>query len=255
VIAAALLALALTQAPARPLHGELLLPFYRVHLLVHEDLDPDLLRLLARKNVVLWVRTRSNMPRTSTVENLARFPEAYLELRAPLTDEVIKVISRAPRAGAWLRAADLGGQGMHRLGPRPLAVEIEAPLDDAAEEKIRAARPARVHWSPAEEPDLLSYARLRNLPGKKLVKLAPPPRASSECPNGRPALWLDARNDRGGLPCAAGARARVSPEVSNARLMQLYRVDPAIELELEIGVDEDAAAGAVQLLKRLESVP
>ena len=59
------LALVLAAGPS-----ELALPGFRMHVEASEELDPDRLRALARPEVVLWVRTRSNGLRRSTAETL-----------------------------------------------------------------------------------------------------------------------------------------------------------------------------------------
>ena len=69
------------------------------------------LRALAGSGTVIWLRTRSNMLRDSTVEALALFPEAYVQLRPPVKEEQVRQLRRAPRVGAWLDAQALDGAG------------------------------------------------------------------------------------------------------------------------------------------------
>ena len=43
------------------------------HVFFDEELEPDAVRLLARRSCTAWVRTRTNMVRESIVERLGRF--------------------------------------------------------------------------------------------------------------------------------------------------------------------------------------
>ncbi|MHB8878917.1 MAG: hypothetical protein ACYC8T_34885, partial [Myxococcaceae bacterium] len=182
-LASAVLLACLSQAP-RP--GGLSLPSFRLSVLASEDLDPDRLRPLSRPGVTLWLSTRSNTLRESTVENLARFAEAWVQLRPPLTRAQAHGLSRAPRAGALLFAGDLGGEGLHLLGPRRLAVQLTGALDESLAARLAAARPQVTYWEPQEEVDLLSFALFRQLPGRKIVRpTAAPPRESGPCRPGQ----------------------------------------------------------------------
>jgi hypothetical protein len=172
---AVVLAALLAQAPSGPGPSGLTLPGYRLHLVVDESVDADALRALAGGGTVLWLRTRSNMLRDSTVEAVALFPEAYVLLRPPLLEAHADQLRRAPRAGAWLGAESLGkGAGWHhRLGPRPVAVDVRGPLDAEVARRVAALRPARVTWLPGEaDATLAGWGELAQLPGAKLLVLA-----------------------------------------------------------------------------------
>ncbi|MBZ4418641.1 hypothetical protein [Myxococcus sp. RHSTA-1-4] len=180
---AVLLAALLAQAPSGPGPEGLTLPGYRLHLVVDESVDADTLRALAGGGTVLWLRTRSNMLRDSTVEAVALFPEAYVLFRPPLLEAHAEQLRRAPRAGAWVDAGTLGkGAGWHhRLGPRPVAVDVRGPLDAEVARRVAALRPARVTWMPGEtDATLAGWGELAQLPGAKVLVLAGAPGTRSE---------------------------------------------------------------------------
>ncbi len=248
--AGALLVACLAQGTAAGPEA-LALPGYRIHLIVSEDLDPDRLRGLARSGVVLWLKTRSNALRESTVENLARFSDAYVQLRPPLSEHGALQLRRAPSTGIWLSDLDLGGAGLHRVGPRRLAVQISGALTEDRAAKVKASRAAHAIWDPPTDVDLLSWSRFEQLPGRRLVKLV----GAVGCA-GTSARWVDATSlkptpEPWQRPCGPGARVRVRADVSDELLRWLYRSDPSIELEVEIGSDERAAREARSLLDRL----
>lgn len=260
-VAAAALLVCLAQGPSP---SQLSLPAFRLNLLVSEDLPPDRLRPLAADGVVLWLSTRSNALRESTVENLARFREAWVQLRAPLTAPQAHALERAPRAGAWVDEADLAGQGWYRLGPRPLAIHVAGAIDEARAQRVHDARPAAVFWEPGASADLLGFALFRQLPGRKAVRLgmspSPPEPPSERCPPGHganaPALWVDAQTGPvSAPPCGLGLRARISPRASDEALKRLVQLDPAVEFEIDVGADEQIAAATRDFLRRVTSSP
>jgi len=108
----------------------------RVHLRASEELEPDHLRALARQNVTLWLSTRSNTLRASTLETINKFGEAWIALRAPVRESDARQLSKVPRAGLWIDAKDLDG-ARRVLGPRRLAINLHGPLDGALFEKLQ----------------------------------------------------------------------------------------------------------------------
>ncbi|MBI3182247.1 MAG: hypothetical protein HYZ28_08895 [Myxococcales bacterium] len=243
----------------------LALPGFRLHVLASEDLPADRLRELAHESAVLWLSTRSNALRDSTLEALARFKESYVRLRAPMLEAHALQLSRAPLAGAWLEVGDLGGAGLHRLGHRRVAIELRAALSEETAERVARWRPTHVIWEAGAEANLSQWAVFRQLPGKKLARLSGAQAALTEAPSScavsdaAPALWLDARATFVGLwplPCGRGGRARIAHDVADDVLRWLYKHDPAIELEVEVNDDERASRGARSLIDRLaEAAP
>jgi len=104
------------------------LPGVRVHVQASEELDPDRLRALARPDVVLWLRTRSNGLRRSTAETLRLAGSALVEVEGTFTEELASrlrvlrpVAIRWRRAGwpareEWARARRFGGVELSPTG-------------------------------------------------------------------------------------------------------------------------------------------
>jgi hypothetical protein len=260
-MAAVLLAALLAQAPAP---AELALPGYRLHLVVDESVDAATLRALAGRGTVLWLRTRSNMLRESTVEALARFPEAYVQLRPPLLEAQAKQLQRAPRAGAWLDASTLGaGAWHHRLGPRRVAVDVRGVLDTEVARRVAALRPARVTWLPEDkDATLAGWGELAQLPGAKLLVLAGNLEGmcldealpgASRTARAAVSLRVDLGARVDGPPCGTGRRVRVTGLPDDAALVALFSRMPSAELELEVGSDAGALARARAWVERLEA--
>ncbi|XXF81211.1 hypothetical protein P2318_16040 [Myxococcaceae bacterium GXIMD 01537] len=253
--AAVLLVALLSQAPVAP--AELALPGYRLHLVVDEDLDADALRSLAGSGTVLWLRTRSNMLRESTVEALARFPEVYVQLRAPLLEAHVRQFRRVPQAGAWLDAGALEAGGWHRLGPRRVAVEVRGPLDASLARRVARMKPSRVSWVPGErEATLEAWGHFAQLPGAKLLALGEGPGAV--CPAapargvlGTVSLRANARTMSG--PCELTRRVVWEGGPDDAALVALFSRAPSSELEVVVGAGEGELARARAWVRRLEA--
>ncbi len=252
--AAVLLVTLLAQAPAP---AELVLPGYRLHLVVDESVEADELRALAGSGTVIWLRTRSNMLRESTVEALALFPEAYVQLRPPLKEEQVRQLRRAPRVGAWLDAQSLAGQGLHWLGPRRTAVEIRGVLDAELARRLSAFRPSRVIWLPgSSEVSLESWGAFAQLPGSKLLALAG--EFGPICPEipWRAALAsvsLRVEEGASGETCGLGRRVVMKGFPNDAVLEALLGRGPSTELELEVGPGAGELERARAWVQRLEA--
>jgi hypothetical protein len=236
-------------------------PAPKVHVRVHEDLDPDRLRDLARPGVTLWLSTRSNTLRVSTVENVARFDVAWVELRAPLKPVDANVFKKLPHAGAWLSMSTLEAAG--RLpGARLTALRVDGPLDEATTARVAKARPSEVHWTPAGPVDLLTWGHFKQLPGHKVVKSAPATLLPVKCPErpaGEPALEVHVASllalSSDVFPCGPGMRVIVPASTEAWLLQSLVVRDPSVELVLEVGADPKAALGARALLDTLQLGP
>jgi hypothetical protein len=250
--------LAQPQAPLpRGAPQELVAPAVRVHVRAHEDLDPDRLRSLARPGVTLWLDTRSNTLRASTLEHLARFDQAWVRLRAPLRPVDAATFARLPAAGAWLGPADL--EVARRLpGARRVAVELSGPLDEAVLERVAAARPAELRWTPAGPLSLLDWGHLARVPGRRVVVPQPgavlPVRCDARKP-GEPGLELHVASllslSADAFPCGQGTRVLVLPEVEPWLLQSLVTRDPSVELVVEVGTSAARAKATAGLLERL----
>ncbi len=230
----------------------------RVHVRAHEELDPDRLRDLARPGVTLWLSTRSNTLRASTLENVGRFDAAWVQLRAPLKPVDANVFAKIPAAGAWVDVAGLELTG--RLpGARRCAVSLQGALDEALIARLSRARPAEVRWTPGGEVDLLSWGQFRQLPGRRVIAAAPQsllPVNCAERKSGDPSVELHVASllslSSDVFPCGAGARVVVQPDVESWLLQSLLVRDPSVELVIEVGADAARAVAARGLLERLQ---
>ncbi|RJS19732.1 hypothetical protein DRW03_22225 [Corallococcus sp. H22C18031201] len=275
--AALVVAAMLAQSPGP---RALALSGYRLHLRVSESVAPERLRALAASGTVLWLRTRSNMLRDSTMDAVARFPEAYIELRPPLRDAQVQQFRHAPRAGVWLDAAVATGD-WYRLGPRPVAVDIRGGLEAEQATRIAALRPKRVTWMPRtrDEATLAAWGELVWLPGVKVVDLsqvAPkgPPEAALVAPEAArtaaspvPAewwaglrgawakvAWLEGQGAARPPPSwGLGRRVRVQGLPDDEALVALFSQTPGVELELDVSDDAQSLETARAWVERLEA--
>lgn len=233
----------------------------RVHVRASEDLEPDRLRELARPGVTLWLSTRGNTLRESTVENVARFDAAWVQLRAPLKPIDARVFAKLPRVGPWV-----GVDGLElaaRLpGARRLALSLEGPIDEATAGKVSAARPAEVRWTPTVELDLLAWGEFRRLPGRRVIVAGPAvllPVKCSERKAGDPTLELHVASllslSSDVFPCGVGTRVVVQPGTEPWLLQSLLVRDPSVELVIDVGADATRAIGAKKLFELLQLGP
>lgn len=260
VVVAALLAQAQGPLP-RGAPPELVAPAVRVHVRAHEDLEPDRLRALARPGVTLWLDTRSNTLRSSTLEHLARFDQAWVRLRAPLRPVDAATFARLPAVGAWVDPTGL--EVARRLpGARRVAVELHGALDEATLERVVAARPTELRWAPPGPLSLLDWAQLSQVPGRRVVVPKPgavlPVRCEGRQP-GEPSLELHVASLLAAsadlFPCGQGTRVVVAPDAEPWLLQSLVTRDPSVELVLEVGASAPRASAARTLLERLGLTP
>ncbi len=238
----------------RPGPDALVAPGLQVAVDVSEALDPDRLRDLARPGVVAWVRTRSNTLADSTLENLARFDLAWVELRAPLARTDRDALARLPRVGGWTGLEDAEAL----KGLRRLAVRVEGPLDEERLARLQRARPALVQWRVEEAPDLLQWGLFRQVPGRRVLVATAPVLLAMRCPerrDDRPALELHLAQllalSSEAFPCGTGNRVRLPPLADPWLVQSLVVRDPSVELVLEVGADAEAASQARRLLEAL----
>lgn len=233
----------------------------RVHLRAHEDLDPDRLRELARPGVTLWLSTRSNTLRASTLENVARFDGGWVQVRSPLKPSEANPFKRLPSIGVWLVPEDLEAVG--RLpGARRLALVLKGPLDEPLVAKARGARPSEVRWTPSGPVDLLTWGQFSQLPGRKVIDASPETLLPVKCTArraGDPSLELHVASllalSSDVFPCGPGTRVVVQPEIETWLLQSLLVRDPSVELVVEVGADSARALAARGLLERLQLGP
>ncbi|MFZ5444298.1 MAG: hypothetical protein ACOZQL_30150 [Myxococcota bacterium] len=241
----------------------------RVHVRASEELDPDRLRELARPGVTLWLSTRSNTLRDSTLENVARFDVAWVRLRAPLRPVDARVFAKLPHAGAWVTVATPCEGRCPELelaallpGARRLAVELSGALDERFVERLARARPAELGWTPPAELELLTWGLLRSLPGRRVIHASPQvllPVRCAERRAGDPTLELHVASllslSSDVFPCGVGTRVIVEPNAEPWLLQSLLVRDPSVELVIDVGADPARALAARALLDRLQLGP
>lgn len=248
-----MLLLLLTQGGDPPPRSpEALLLFgARIHLHASEELDSDHLRSLARKNVALWLSTRSNSLSASTLETINRFPEAWIALRAPVRESDAQQLSKVPRAGVWIDANDLDG-ARRALGPRRLAVRLKGPLEPGLAERLRKLHPSETSWTAPGDVDLLSWGLFRQLPGRKFLRRAPAEIWPVKCADGPSAseptmelglqTLLEVRD--GAFPCGKGPRIEVPIPTDRSILSRVLLREPSAELVVDVGEDPQKASKA-----------
>ncbi len=253
-----LFSLALLGAGPRPEAGErapapLLSPDLRVHVIASEALPADALAALARPNVVLWLTTRSNALAPGTARALARFEEAFVQVRPPLSAVQADTWGRAPGAGLWLAAP---GAWTGRLGARPVAVEAQAAQFDTSILEVK--RLARVQWA-AEGVDVATWARLAQARVPVTLHWLGAGRAPAcEPPRAPPRLTVrvrDLEEARAWARCGFRVRLPLSPKLAETDLGALVQAVAGVELEVHVGADERRALRARRLLDWLDPRP
>ena len=100
---------------ASPAPADWALPGVRVHVEASEELDPDRLRALARPEVVLWLRTRTNGLRRSTSETLQLAGSTFVQVRPPLGAPALAPF--VGRVGPWVEERGLDVSRVRRWSP------------------------------------------------------------------------------------------------------------------------------------------
>jgi hypothetical protein len=216
-----------------------------VHVVASEELEPDVLRALARPGVTLWLTTRSNTLRESTLDTLNRFEASWVQLRLPLAHVDGAALARAPRAGLWFQASAALKPVLSRYrASRPLALDVAGALDAEQQAWLGALRPTFTRWRPTESVDLLQWGRFASLPGRKTVVLTPGllvPRSCEARSPTEPSAELHVATllavSAGVFPCGAGTRVEVLPDVEPWLLKSLIVRDPSVELLVTVGDD------------------
>lgn len=258
-----LLALAQNQRPlAAGSPDDLVASSVRVSVVVGDLLDPDRLRNLARPRVTAWVTTTTNTLRTSTIEHLARFDDVFVQLKAPISVSDAAQFSKLPKAGVWVNASALSAVLGKLPGARRLAVTLDRGLDEAVAAQLSQARPTMVFWAPNQPISVLQWSLFRQLPGRKIVigtKDVLLPVSCGERARSEPSVELHVANllalSSDVYPCGSSTRVVVPVNVDRWLLQSLIVRDPAVELVLEVGVDDEVASKARALLELLKLGP
>ncbi len=226
-------------------------PAARVHVVVDESLHPDWVRAFARRGVTLWVQTHSNTLAASTLENVARFDAAFIQLRPPLTEADARVFARVPRAGVWASLSDAVALKGRLPGARKVALELPSVLTDETRQQVDGVHPWAVRWPVPQEADVLTWAWFQQLDGLKVAALefeAAPEVCQAVRQRGATVQSRSAR-------CAAAGWWVVNPAVGIDLVHRALLEAPATQLWLVVGADERLAKAAKTLLAQLSDDP
>lgn len=222
-----------------------------VHVVASDELEPDVLRALARPGVTLWLETSSNTLRDSTLDSVLRFERVWVQLRAPITASAWKGLAKIPRAGIWVAvtpALDLTLRGV-----RPVALEVRGAFDGAL-----VGRADELWWLPTEAPDLLEWSRFTStVVGRRLVRwpvaLTVPSSCTTRDAAAAPVVHVSTllAMSSGVFPCGSGTRVELNAETDPWLLQSLVVRDPSVELVLRVGNDVRQVGRARLLLEAL----
>jgi hypothetical protein len=202
------------------------LPAYQAHVFASEELGPDALRKLIRPGVTLWLDTKTNMLRESTLEVLrANRGRAFVKLKAPLVDAHQRRFATLP-SGVWVDGAELDKLSLHWIGSRPIAIELNGEGTPAQWSAIRAARPVLIFWAkPGCRPQAWAAAKAMK---SIIVTVDTTPCELSGAPV--------SASYRGMAPSTERAPfIWIRPDAAPARVRDLYVRAPATQLLLSVG--------------------
>jgi hypothetical protein len=223
-----------------------------VNVWASEDLEVDTLRsLVTRPGVTVWLSTRTNSLRESTLDTLAKAKHAYVAVRPPFNGALRSQLARVAHVGLWvdLNAQSVDGIGAV-LGNRPLAVTVSGNLEKAQVALLSRTRPRVVLWRPTQPPDVLALAQARALSGRVWLRWPEDAPEPAGCPP-KLGVTLMMRLKEGAKPevtCARQAMFELSPLSTAAQLQQLTFLAPTAEVSFEVGADADRARSVLQVL-------
>ena len=231
--------------------GDWVLPGFRMHVVASEELDPDRLRALARPEVVLWLRTRSNGLRRSTAETVRLAGSAFVEVRPPLGAPALAPF--VGRVGPLLALEGLDVARARRWSPGRMAVDVEGPLTEGVAARLRVLRPVAVRWSRGGWPAREEWVRARTFPG---VELAGVPGAAVDCTVVPPRTRVRVRMplaSRGEEVCGLPVRVEVPADADRGEVQEALLARADSDLLVEVGEDVARADLVRRLLDSLEA--
>jgi hypothetical protein len=231
--------------------GEWVLPGFRMHVVASEELDPDRLRALARPEVVLWLRTRSNGLRRSTAETVRLAGSAFVEVRPPLGAPALAPF--VGRVGPWLALEGLDVARAKRWSPGRMAVEVEGPLTEEVAGRLRVLRPVAVRWSRGGWPAREEWVRARTFPG---VELSGAPGGTVDCAGVPPHTRVQVRvplESRSSEVCGLPVRVEIPPDADRSEVQEALLARADSDLLVEVREDLARADAVRRLLDSLEA--
>ena len=221
-----------------------------MHVVASEELEPDRLRALARPEVVLWVRTRTNGLRRSTAETLQRSGSAFVQVRPPLGAPALAPF--VGKVGPWVEERGIDVARVHRWSPGRLAVDVEGPFTEELASRLRVLRPVAVRWSREGWPEHEEWVRARGFPG---VELASTAGAAADCtlvpPRTRVRLRMPLGPASGDAPCGLPVRLEVRADEDAVAVHAALLAHPDADLLIDVGDEAARADAARRLIERL----
>ena len=227
------------------------LPGVRVHVEASEELDPDRLRALARPEVVLWLRTRTNGLRRSTAETLRLAGSAQVQVRPPLGAPALAPF--VGRVGPWVDERGLDVSRVRRWSPGRLAVDVEGPLTEELAARPRVLRPVAVRWRRGEWPAREEWARAQRFSGVELSVAGEAVDCAVVPPRARVRLRMERARGSDEV-CGLPIRVQLGPEASLAEVQQALLGHADADLAVDVGEDAARALRVARLLDALEAV-
>jgi hypothetical protein len=226
------------------------LPGVRVHVEASEELDPDRLRALARPEVVLWVRTRSNGLRRSTAETLGLAGAAFVRVRPPLGAPALAPF--VGRVGPWVEERGVDVKRVRLWSPGRLAVDVEGAFTEELTARLRVLRPVAVRWARGGWPDASEWARARTFSGVELAGAASAPVGCEAVPPRSPIrVRVPLSSATAESVCGLPLRVELPAAVDAADVQRLLVLHPGADLAVEVGEDVERADAVRRLLDRL----
>ncbi len=226
------------------------LPGVRVHVEASEELEPDRLRALARPEVVLWLRTRSNGLRRSTAETLRLAGSAFVQVRPPLGAPALGPF--VGRVGPWVEERGLNVSRVRRWSPGRLAVDVEGPFTDELAARLRVLRPVAMRWRRGGWPGREEWTLARQFSGVELFDAGEVVDCTVVPPKTRVRIRVE--RPRGvDEVCGLPVRVKVAPEASLPEVQQALLGHADADLAVEVGEDGSRAAGVARILDALEA--
>lgn len=219
------------------------LPRVSVHVFASEELGPDLLRKLRRPSVTLWLDTRTNMLRDSTLEVLrAHGPHAFVKLKAPVLKAHQDQFATLP-SGLWLDAPTLAAGYPTWAGLHAVVLEVEGKEMETHSLQLERQRPAFIFWYRPDCGDA-SWETTRRLTSHIVTVDAAACQQSSE---------FVLPSYRGMAP--SNARAPwiwIRPDSAPAQVRDLYARSLATQLLVSVGDRDQDVRKLTALLDELE---
>jgi hypothetical protein len=226
------------------------LPGLRVHVEASEELDPDRLRALARPEVVLWLRTRSNGLRRSTAETLRLSGSAFVQVRPPLGAPALAPF--VGRVGPWVEERGLDVSRVRRWSPGRLAVDVDGPFTEELASRLRILRPVAIRWRRDGWPAREEWSRVRRFSGVELSGAGDPTDCSVVPPGTRVRVRM-ARRHSSDEVCGLPVRIVLAAETPLAEVQEMLLGHADADLVVDVGEDVGRAANAARLLDGLEA--